>query len=216
MWQKLLGGVLTCLLALGGTGAAQAAKAQEEPKLVDQVRKAIDLGVDYLKSQERNGRWEHNGAGGTNPGGGTSLALLALLNAGVKPSDPVIQRGLKYLRSMEPERTYVVGLQTMVYAEARFKEDLPRIQRNVKWLLAARVFADKEQKQFRGWGYTRGGGSDNSNTQYALLGLHAAKQAGIAIDRSVWSRSASITRASRTRTARLATLPSAAATNASP
>ena len=37
-------------------------------------------------------------------------------------------------------------------------------------------------------GATRGNSiADNSNTQYALLGLYAAKQAGAKIDDSVWT-----------------------------
>src|SRR5262249_37076564 len=71
----------------------------EEP-LVERVRAAIDKGVRYLKAVEKgNQNWERDiSVGSTRPGGETALALLALLNAGVKPDDPVIQRGLEYLR----------------------------------------------------------------------------------------------------------------------
>src|SRR5437867_1694298 len=109
--------------------AAVPAVAQNKPKeeLVDQVKESIANAVRYLKQQQRDGgHWERGaqlaGIGGTN-GGPSCLAMLALLNAGVPPSDPVIRDGLKYIRSIPPSGTYVVGLQTMVLAEARQPQD---------------------------------------------------------------------------------------------
>lgn len=162
---------------------APAVPPPQEP-LVEQVRRAIDRGRDYLVRQQLpNGTWEYDGTR-SRPGGWTALALLALLNAGAPADDPVIQNGLKYLRTVPPAQTYVVGLQTMVYCLAGHNEDRERIKRNVDWLVQARVMNGKE---LRGWTYTAGGGDpDNSNTQYALLGLHEAQVAGFTIDPEVW------------------------------
>jgi hypothetical protein len=174
---------LTALLGLlvGGTLHAQAPKV--EP-LVGQVRKAIDRGVQYLRDVERgNGHWEGAGEPIRLEGGPTSLALLALLNAGVKPDDPVIERGLKFLRGVDPKFTYVVGLQTMVFAAAGKAEDKVRIQRNVDWLVKA---AFRPNGNFRGWSYGPYGTGDNSNTQYALLGLHEGHVAGATIPAGAW------------------------------
>src|SRR5216683_377838 len=146
-----------------------------ERLLVDRVRRSIDRGIQFLRDQEdRNGHWELDAAPATSrPGGETCLALLALLNAGVKPDDPIIERGLKYLRNIGPRDTYVVGLQTMVFAAAGKDVDAPLIHRNVQWLIDARVM---DGKDLHGWTYNMGGVarlgpgmSDNSNTQYALL-----------------------------------------------
>jgi hypothetical protein len=132
--------------------------------------------VDGFQSQARHGGW-------------TSLAILALLNSGVKPDDPVIARGLAWLRDVQPTYTYVVGLQTMVFVAAGQKEDRERIQRNVDWLIDARVMDGPDLK---GWWYEKPGSKgmmgkpDNSNTQYALLGLHEANVAGFKIPREVW------------------------------
>jgi hypothetical protein len=72
----------------------------------------------------------------------------------------------------------------MVFAEAGDPRDKPAIQRNVNWLIESRV---TRNGQLRGWGYTRSfGGTDFSNSQYALLGLHAGRQAGANIERAVW------------------------------
>lgn len=153
--------------------------------LVEQVRLAIKGGVRYLRKEERgSGHWEYDGLSPSKPGGTTALALLALLNCGEKPDDPVVQRGLDWLRKVEPSQTYVVGLQTMVFAEVGDPKDLPLIQRNVNWLIDARVFRNEK---LHGWGYTNETrNTDYSNSQYALLGLHAGRQAGAKIDKSVW------------------------------
>jgi hypothetical protein len=176
-----------CLLALVVSLTGRGVPPEKEP-LVDQVRRAIDRGVQYLRDVEAgNGNWEVDGMQSQGrPGGWTSLALLGLLNSGVKPDDPVIERGLKFLRTIPPEQTYVVGLQTMVFAAAGRDEDRERVQRNVDWLVKTRVYTGRD---FMGWSYGKGivgFTSDNSNTQYALLGLHDGHQAGAKIEAEVW------------------------------
>jgi Domain of unknown function (DUF4159) len=181
--------VLVVAFALSLSTLAPPAQARDKPRelLVEQVRKAIDRGVQFLRDQERGtGNWESaDQVSVITRGGWTSLSMLALLNSGVKPNDPIIERGLKFLRDIEPNQTYVVALQTMVFVEAGRNEDIERIQRNVNWLIDAMV---KENGRCRGWTYGKGPGptTDNSNTQYALLGLHAGHVAGAKIDRQVW------------------------------
>jgi Domain of unknown function (DUF4159) len=177
--------ILTCGM-LWHPSAVEAA-APEKESLVERVNKAIEAGVSFLRDRARgNGSWEEQPDGVLHyPGGFTALAMLALLNSGVKPDDPIIERSLKELRKFEPERTYVVGLQTMVFAELGRSEDKERIQRNVDWLVNARVI---KGGTCQGWTYTNHPNApDNSNTQYALLGLHAGQQAGAKIDREVWA-----------------------------
>src|SRR3954470_21722179 len=177
----ILAGVAT--LAAVPEPRSQGADRKAEP-LVDQVRTAIDNGVRYLRRSQHGPHWENDSVSTLRPHGTTALAMLALLNCGVRPDDAAIQRGLEYLRDVEPKLTYVVGLQTMVFAEVGDPKDLPRIQRNVNWLIDARVFRDNK---LHGWGYTNETqNTDYSNSQYALLGLHAGKQAGAKIDMSVW------------------------------
>src|SRR5262245_1759651 len=168
MMRRCCALILALVVAWFSCASGQAAKPPKEP-LVDQVRKAIEDGIRFLRQREKDqGNWEseagliiHSQIGA---GGPTSLALLSLLNAGVKPDDPLIQRGLKYLRTIPPKSTYVVGLQTMVFVEAGDPLDLTRIQRNVDWLIQARVMPGGK---LRGWGYNWDhAGTDNSNTQY--------------------------------------------------
>src|SRR5437868_7322490 len=99
------------LPAVGQPPAQPVSSGNTEP-LVDRVRMALDKGLDFLRRQERGrGHWENDIIGFARPGGTTALTMLALLNCGLKPDDPVVQRGLEYLRKFEAVNTYVVGLQ---------------------------------------------------------------------------------------------------------
>ena len=74
--------------------------APPDDPLVNKVKTAIDRGVQFLRDQEKGkGHLEVSLEVKGWPGGATSLGLLALLNCGVPPDDPVIKRGLDYLRS---------------------------------------------------------------------------------------------------------------------
>src|SRR5438874_5481366 len=112
MCRKLISAMLVSAIAVCALLPIQAADKPKEP-LVEHVRKAIQAGVRYLRDQEKGtGNWEGvDKASVGMRGGWTSLALLALLNAGVAPEDPIVERGLRYLRQVEPQHTYVVSLQ---------------------------------------------------------------------------------------------------------
>ncbi|HJT78578.1 MAG TPA: hypothetical protein VJ739_15340, partial [Gemmataceae bacterium] len=185
MRRLILALAVVSLALLGAVPGRVAESRRKQDPLVERVRRAIDGGIKYLRAQERgNGNLENTYESHLVPGGLTALSTLALLNAGVPPDDPLIQRCLKYLRTVPRDQTYVVGLQTMVYVAAGQNEDRERIQKNVDWLIEARHM---QGGQLMGWSYTRGGPvTDNSNTQYALLGLHEGHVAGAKIPKQVW------------------------------
>src|SRR5262245_57041040 len=117
-----------------------AAKGKED--LVDEVRKAIDRGIKRLRDAENGkGNWESRGYP---KAGESALAMVALLNAGVKPDDPIIERGLKFLRDNDvakgQQNTYVVGLEAMAFALAGKAEDKLRIQQCADWLVDSRSY----------------------------------------------------------------------------
>jgi hypothetical protein len=155
----------------------------------EDVEHSIREGVKFLKDRQRpDGSWPE--ADGRAQTGTTSLITLALLTAGERPTSQSIVKALEYLRNFNPEElasTYAISLQTMVYSAADPKRDLVRIVSNVKWLERAQLkFADR--RPWPGtWTYSdqKFQGGDNSNTQYALLGLNAASEAGVAIDPQV-------------------------------
>jgi prenyltransferase beta subunit len=148
----------------------------------EEVRKAIDAGVRYLKDQQQK-----DGSLGSFNGdatGLTGLCTLAMLNAGVPADDPVIQNALSFLQKQRPKRNYATSLQTMVFAQADPKRFRPDILRNVAWFEQAQVQAGA----FRGsWSYSSGDDKgDNSNSQFALLALHEAERVGIRVSDRTW------------------------------
>src|SRR5262245_62014941 len=191
MRYAAVAGLVVLLALICAVPPKAAAPAAEDP-LADRVRNAIERGVKYLRDQEDgHGNLEKAALLGHYSGGMTALGALALLTAGVPPDDPLVQRCLKYLRTLDPDRggqTYVVSLQTMVFAAAGQNEDKERIQRNVDWLISAPCSGPiKGGRPLTGWTYNKGGGvPDNSNTQYALLGLHEGFAAGAKVDPEVW------------------------------
>lgn len=149
-----------------------------------QVQRSIDRGVDYLrKTQTQRGGWNEYG---NQSCGLSALCTLAWVNAGVSRQDPDVVRAMDYLRAFQPGETYSVALQTLVFCQVGAIEDLPRIRRNVAWLIQQQK---SEGQRFEGaWGYggDRGNG-DPSNAQFAVLALGAASDRGIEIDSEVFA-----------------------------
>ena len=160
----------------------------------EEVERAIREGVRFLKGQQRDdGSWadvENDARTGV-----TSMVTLSLLTAGEKPDSKAIRNALEYLRGFAPadlHSTYAIALQTMVYAAADPAKDSIRIAANVDWLQEAQIKPGDPQYWPGSWSYAeskRGRPGDNSNTQYALLGLHAASEVGVPVKQSVWELS---------------------------
>ncbi len=174
--SRLLAPTLALAVLFGGVASTLRAAIT-----ADQVRQSIDKGIGYLKSQQRlDGSWVD---WGSFPGGVTALCSLALLNAGVEPDEPEMKRALEWLRRQEPQTTYVVSLQTMVFAKVGDPVDGLLIKRNVQWLEDTQI---QEGENRGAWAYPRASG-DNSNSQFALLGLHEAERAGAKVDPHTWA-----------------------------
>ncbi len=105
-------------------------------------------------------------------------------------SEP-IRRALDYLRKFDPgqlDNVYSVSLQTMVFAAAKPREDIVRIQSNVDWLQEAQIVAGDHAPWPGSWTYkiSKVERGDNSNAQYALLALNAASEVGVRVRPEVW------------------------------
>ena len=161
--------------------------AAEPAVSAEKIARAIDKARGWLlKEQKRDGSWECVMRTDETRVGATSLAVLALVNAGVPASDPAMVRSLGWLRRQEPKETYSVALQTMVFAMLSPDADRPILARNVEWLEKAQVSQGRAAGSWS-YGIDRGGG-DNSNSQFALLGLHEAARVGIPVKNVVWTR----------------------------
>lgn len=156
-----------------------------------QVENAIKGGVRFLKEAQRpDGSWFD--ADSEAHTGTTSLVVLSLLTAGEPVNSPVVSRALAYLRNFSPEQlrsTYAVSLQTMVFCAATPERDQLKIAANVAWLERTQIKPGDRVRWPGSWTYselkTRPG--DNSNTQYALLGLNAATEVNVPVKPEVWA-----------------------------
>jgi hypothetical protein len=147
---------------------------------------AREKAIGYLKKQQKaDGTWEVLiGTLADMEGGSTALVTLALLEAGVPPDDPAVAGALLYLAKLEPKRTYVVSLQTQVFAKAEPKSFRKQIQANADWLLRTAI---RRGGRLDGWSYPQNDIPDGSNTHFAVVALHAAVQAGAKVDEKVWA-----------------------------
>jgi Domain of unknown function (DUF4159) len=178
------GAMVAVLLIIAGVRTASAGVTSEE------VDRAIDQGVRYLKQQQQaDGSWleiDANSKTGT-----TSLATLALLAAGEKPGSAAIDKALEFLRRFganQINNTYAVALQTMVFAAADPQIDQLRIVDNAAWLERTQIKPGDNVPWPGSWSYfEKRQPGDNSNTQYGLLGLDAARHSGVPIKSEVWS-----------------------------
>ena len=127
---------------------AIAAPVPGDKKSDDEFQKKLDAArtkaIKYLKEkQSKDGDWEDfvlNVVGGQK-GGPTALAALALLEAGVPANDTTITKAVEFLLKLEPERTYVVSLQTQECSRgADAKKYAKEIQANVDWLMEKAIY----------------------------------------------------------------------------
>jgi hypothetical protein len=176
--------VLACLAACGGSQLAAA-----EPLAAGKIQQAVEKARDFLVRQQKGDGWWEAMHSADKRVGATGLVLLALANAGLDDTAPAVRRGLAWLRTQVPNDTYAVSLQTMALAMLAPEADAAILARNVAWLEEGQVRAGPGAGS---WSYkqTPGGGiGDNSNTQFALLALHEAARAGIAVREETWVRS---------------------------
>jgi hypothetical protein len=181
-WVGLL--VVSSLVApYCGPQAAHGGVTSEEVEL------AIKAAVRFLKERQKvDGSWPDVDIQAKT--GVTSLVAVALLTAGEKPESQVIQNALKYLRQFKPDdlnSTYAVSLQTMVFAAADPVGDRQHIVGNVDFLERGQLKLGDRIPWPGSWNYLNKQihPGDNSNSQYALLGLNAAIEAGVSVNPQV-------------------------------
>ncbi|TAH35047.1 MAG: hypothetical protein EYC70_14770 [Planctomycetota bacterium] len=149
--------------------AVTALASVQGPDLEERVNRAVDRAAEALLQQLRAG-----GVG--NQPGAHYLAALALLKSGVPRSEPELAPILAYAREHNPPQasgTYTAGLQLMLFHEiGAAAEDQP-----ARSVLA---YLLRHQRANGLWAYPDGA-PDLSNTQFALLGLRAARQIGLEV-----------------------------------
>lgn len=171
---------VTAVMLVSGPAAPAA-----EAVTAGQISQAIERAADFLiRQQNPDGTWQAAMRTDETVVGATSLVVLALANAGVPADDPAMRKALDWIRRQEPTDTYSVSLQTQALAMVSPAADLPILERNVRWLEKSQT-ADGPAAGAWSYGANRGGG-DNSNSQFAILGLHEAERAGVRVEPLVW------------------------------
>src|SRR5262249_1096909 len=156
-----------------------------------EVKQAIAQGIDFLKSrQDPQGRWSYR-FNHEHTLGMTALAGLALLENGVDRRDPAIAKAGEVVPALaeESNQTYDLALPTLFLARwqsgsrgaddaliRRLAERLAGGQREGMWTYTVPHEAEAEggTRRRRSRSSFRGEAGDNSNTQFALLGIWAA------------------------------------------
>lgn len=166
------------LLAVAACGAAE---RPAERVSAEDVRKAIEKGRRALFERLERHRGQDHGF--------RILGIMALLNCGVPANDPALAAEIdKVAKTIEPvcaeqyHGTYRAGLMLMLLA---------MLKNPAHDKLAARLSATLQRHQnpaFRMGAndHRRGGWGDNSRAQFALLGLKAAEDLGLAVEPGVY------------------------------
>jgi hypothetical protein len=187
----------------GDLGALESWVKSNQKTVIDkQTDGAIKMGIEALRSFSTNGQWTFFGK---YPVGSTALVVYTMLKCDVSVDDPDVVKGLELMLNQAPEGTYSASLVAMALAtaiekvKARPRPALPR------WRARLQEVADylvSSQKPCGGWHYpiVRESGTgvrnpapltdsyDLSNTQFAVLGLRAAENAGARVPRTTWER----------------------------
>lgn len=149
----------------------------------EEVEQAIQKGVAFLYSRQRNGNWEdvatrdpgdkaHSVKGGQ-WGGLTSIATYALLAAGEKPLDPRIMQACEFLRKVDIIGNYALGMRAQVWLYLpRTDENKQAMLRDAQLLLRGLSLRGNNRGLYD---YIAGGSRvDLSVSQYGVLGMWAA------------------------------------------
>ena len=158
--------LLVCLVLTATSAFAQVTSRD--------VSTAIARGVAFLRSsQHGDGHWEYQNDN-YNPGT-TALGVLALRAAEVALDDPAVQSGLAFLLTHQEARnhqTYQYACMMMALASCDRRRYRQLVSRYAAWLCGTQLSNGM-------WSYDGRGRGDNSNTQFAVLGLKAAIDCGV-------------------------------------
>jgi hypothetical protein len=202
---------LSLALALSSALSPRSTEAGEWPKgLAEKVDRAIDRGAEWLAAQ-----WQADGSfppiqvrgSPQNTIGTTALCGLALLAADLPRSDPRWVPCLELLKRLDTgqagsgaRNTYDTGVLLMLLTEYHAVRDKKQQGTSAKmnpcglpddvraWVQELATSLEGTQLETGGWRYPIHPPADVSNTQYALLGLRAARDCGAVVRATTFQR----------------------------
>lgn len=167
------------------------------------VKQAIRRGANFLLRHEHKGRWSYAGVpwNPASEGGKTALILESLLQVSQSvhlPSlyifSPAMQSAIKQVAALRVNATYVASFQAnamnLLPAKKAYRQALFW---DAQYLLHSMNrsggYTYRGSAAAAGWG--NGGGWDNSNTQYGVLGMWACAAGGLEIPNRYWVKARS-------------------------
>ena len=182
--------IATVFAVLGAPGQASAASAE-------QVENAITRAKAYLYSKQVNGTWETapargqaakpNDTAGDQWGGLTAIATYALLASGDRPaSEPRLQPAIEFLKKADIIGIYALGMRAQVWTLLPQTPDVRAAAKKDAALLMAAMGTKTFQKGFYNYTTAKEGNFHTSTSQYGVLGMWAAAQAGIEVPDQYW------------------------------
>lgn len=176
------------VLLLAGLFGAHAPAAQDTRVPQQSINEAVDRGVDWLLLQQRrDGSWGEEDfvpKGHRDPRSDlTAFCAYTLLKCRVPYDHPALQRALVYLEQGRPRTTYAIANEIMLLVATGEERWTGRTESLLEDLLALR------HEGHGTWGYPGHPSiqTDLSNTQYAVLALRAAANAGHKVPKKLWS-----------------------------
>ncbi|MCY2953124.1 MAG: DUF4159 domain-containing protein, partial [Planctomycetota bacterium] len=157
----------------------------------EQIGQAIRAGVDIFLSQFADGQLKHSPSD-SRYAGIDFLCVYALMQCGQAINDERLDvRGklmkdlLAKMKQLPPHascETYTRGIRATALAVYNRPEDRQALKADLQWLLNA--------PNDGGYTYSANshGNSDNSNSQYGLLGVWAAAEVGVEVPQTFWTR----------------------------
>jgi len=203
---RAMWGVTRCSITFNDSWNFHRQSVPNDSAFQNRVSGAITEGGKYLTTVVAGKNAKNKNFHRLGPGH-RALVLLTLLRSTGNPTDPVVAKALNALRKSKITRTYDLAMAIMVieslYASPDEREmllngrlDRPHLRKPSdadrklleKWTktLLANRDSRVDGAYLSRWNYTPGKRYDNSNTQYALLGLYAASLCGIEISPQVW------------------------------
>ena len=181
--NKLMSVMLILTIAASASAAPPSKITKPLPEVTShEVAEAVEYGVNALRRGLLEAKRNHS----RNTDGSIALAVLALRQAGVPADDPAILAGVELIDNSDNIWTYVVSMKCQMYAAVDPITHRDKIAEAAEWLVRAQLPDGM-------WTYTSTGGAadvkgDNSNTQFAVLGLNEAANVGIDIPKTTWQR----------------------------
>lgn len=175
----------TSVLLSDDPGEARQGVPVYNSPLGTRIDQSIDRARKYLYAQQNpDGSWT-NGDRADADGGRTSIVLLALLSAGEPADSEVVTRALGFLRNVRSRTTYGTSLRAAALSllpERLRRAELPF---DLRWLLGAQINRGADRGLYT-YGDRIEGNGDYSNSQYGVLGVWYAADAGLEVPAAFW------------------------------